>query len=279
MVLYLVGLHTAACTPRDIVLRSIRKRLHFVIMGRLNRQKKYRKILKYYKINFKISAPFKVILDGNFIHAALKNSVFINEKIPKILNDQNCDILVPNIVLDELEKLGEPVKETLYQAQTFKKHKYGNGSTPSEVILDIIGETNRHKFIICTQDVELRHQLQQIPGVPLIYMNKASFVIEPPSRTSHAVTDKNEQKKNEPKRDERRRLQQQMGNKALASTHVNYTGVNHKKRKNNNIVKQPNPLSVKKKKVKINHNANHLNNGGSDANPSTKKRRKRRGKK
>ena len=29
----------------------------------------------------------------------------------------------PIISLDELEKIGEPVKETLYQAQTFKKHK------------------------------------------------------------------------------------------------------------------------------------------------------------
>ena len=164
-------------------------------MGRLNRQKKYRKILKYYKINYKIKAPFKVLLDGNFIHASIKNSVTINEKIPKILNDPTCDLLVPNIVLDELEKIGEPVKETLYQAQTFKKHKYGNGSTPSEVILDIIGQTNRNKFVVCTQDVDLRHQLQKIPGVPLIYMNKASFVIEPPSYASNRLTEKQEQKK------------------------------------------------------------------------------------
>ena len=243
-------------------------------MGRLNRQKKYRKILKYYKINYKIKAPFKVLLDGNFIHASIKNSVTINEKIPKILNDPTCDLLVPNIVLDELEKIGEPVKETLYQAQTFKKHKYGNGSTPSEVILDIIGQTNRNKFVVCTQDVDLRHQLQKIPGVPLIYMNKASFVIEPPSYASNRLTEKQEQKKNEPKRDERRRLQQAMGGKSLSSINKNHNNDNSinplsKKRKKGSGggIKQPNPLSMKKKKVKANLGVVNNNNNDDGVEP------------
>ena len=249
-------------------------------MGRLGRQKKYRKILKYYKINFKISAPFKVLLDGNFIHAALKNSVTLNEKIPKVLNDSTCDLLVPTIVLDELKKIGDPVKETLYQAETFKKHKYGKGDTPSEVILDIIGQFNRNRFVVCTQDTELRHELQKIPGVPLIYMNKASIVIEPPSLTSKSELERREQKKSEPKREERRRLQEKMDGASLSSAgkqHANHGSVNPLnltgKKHGIKRAKEPNPLSVKKKKKRVHEN----DAGGSTEKSSTKKvRRKKR---
>lgn len=40
------------------------------------------------------------------------------------------------------------------------------------------------KYVVATQDKSLRLQLAQIPGVPLIYFNKVSLVLEPPSEAS-----------------------------------------------------------------------------------------------
>jgi hypothetical protein len=42
----------------------------------------------------------------------------------------------------------------------------------------------RKKYFVATQDVDLRRDLSHIPGIPLIYLNKVTLVLEPISRSS-----------------------------------------------------------------------------------------------
>lgn len=43
------------------------------------------------------------------------------------------------------------------------------------------GETNKHRYVIATQSQPLRVQLRTIPAVPLVHINRAVMVLEPPS--------------------------------------------------------------------------------------------------
>lgn len=42
------------------------------------------------------------------------------------------------------------------------------------------------QYVVATQDKHLRHELSKIPGVPAIYFNKVSLVLEPPSKSSRS---------------------------------------------------------------------------------------------
>jgi rRNA-processing protein FCF1 len=40
------------------------------------------------------------------------------------------------------------------------------------------------RYLVASQDKDLRNSLGYVPGVPLIYLNKVTLVLEPPSQTS-----------------------------------------------------------------------------------------------
>jgi rRNA-processing protein FCF1 len=42
------------------------------------------------------------------------------------------------------------------------------------------------RYFVATQDKDLRLALSNLPGVPLVYINKVILVLEPPSSTSKA---------------------------------------------------------------------------------------------
>ena len=98
--------------------------------------------------------------------------------------------------------------------------------------LNISGE-NKHRYILATQDERLRGEMRMIPGVPMVYIRRAVMIMEPPSPASLT------------KRDvlEREKLGGLEGSKRKRDG--NDDGTAKKKKK---APKEPNPLSVKKKK-------------------------------
>lgn len=103
------------------------------------------------------------------------------------------------------------------------------------------GDCNAGKYIVATQEVQLRKQLRQIPGVPLIYLNRSVLVFEDISRATIAIVRQNEQLK--------------LGRLDQAEK-LTLKGVKDDERTNFEILstsqrfkrkaKQPNPLSCKK---------------------------------
>jgi len=165
---------------------------------RVNRAKLVRKTLQFYNIVFGYEkAKFHVLLDGNFIFAAIKFKVDIQERLERLLQGGVVKIYVLKSVLDELRQVGAKAKSSLDFATSFcetlddSKHR---GDTASERIIammrqqhsDWLAAPSQHKrrFVVATQDKDLRAALGHIPGIPLIYLNKVILVLEPPSPTS-----------------------------------------------------------------------------------------------
>lgn len=109
-------------------------------------------------------------------------------------------------------------------------------------VVDVNGK-NKHRYVLATQDIEIRRRLRRVPGVPLVYMNRSVMVMEPLSSASEKVSREMEKQKlykglNDPKfagivHDEKDEQGAESQNKP-------------KKRKG---PKEPNPLSMKKKKT------------------------------
>jgi U3 small nucleolar RNA-associated protein 23 len=162
----------------------------------------------------------------------------LDESIPKVLQG-SCKILVTNCILKEL-KSNTDTLSTYYQTRRcdVRKCEHEQAANGGECIRSMIGDTNEHRYIVITQDKKLRHDLREIPGVPLMYLNHGQVIFEPPSDSTMKRFSEITAKKLAPVEKEIISLKKQLG----VEDHV-------MKRKRVLKLKEPNPLSCKKKKI------------------------------
>ena len=55
--------------------------------------------------------------------------------------------------------------------------------------------TNKNKYVVATQELEIRQKLRAIPGVPLVYINRSVMILEPMASTSVKVKEGEEKAK------------------------------------------------------------------------------------
>ncbi|KAL9088772.1 MAG: hypothetical protein Q9165_006081 [Trypethelium subeluteriae] len=114
--------------------------------------------------------------------------------------------------------------------------------------------TNRHKYVVATQDGEARRRLREIPGVPLLYVKRSVLIMEPMSQGSIDVQEREERKKfraglkggRELKR--KRDVGNDNGDTAGDGTADASQTIEPPRKKKSKGPKGPNPLSVLKPK-------------------------------
>jgi U3 small nucleolar RNA-associated protein 23 len=119
-------------------------------------------------------------------------------------------------------------------------------------VIDAKGSgTNKHRYILAAQDEEVRQWARGVKGVPMIYVKRSVMVMEPMSGASASVRTGNEReklrggvKKNLPLKRKRDDVEEDEGREKDAEERQ------PKRKKKTYGAKGPNPLSVKKKKVK-----------------------------
>ncbi len=114
----------------------------------------------------------EIILDTNFLIYCAKNKLDYVEEIDNLLNE-NCELVVPMQVVDELEKLkNDKLKKVsgkdkaaadlalqLIDANKVKKVKV-EGKTVDEVIMNLAEKDKKN--IVATLDREMRHILGRV---------------------------------------------------------------------------------------------------------------------
>lgn len=111
---------------------------------------------------------------------------------------------------------------------------------------------NKHRYVVASQDVEVRRSMRQVMGVPLVYINRSVMIMEPMAEATENLRDREEKGKF---RDglkgrasgsvgmkRKREDGEEEGGKEAKEKEV-------KKKKVYGQPKGPNPLSVKKKKA------------------------------
>ncbi|TRY49873.1 rRNA-processing protein Fcf1/Utp23 [Cryptosporidium tyzzeri] len=98
---------------------------------KINRKKQIKRILKYYKINYGFEEPYRLLIDGTFIMAALKNKIHIKEQFPKILNGKTTPIITDCIykeieMLNNLESKKADFSGAKLIARGYFRHKCGH---------------------------------------------------------------------------------------------------------------------------------------------------------
>ncbi|AET38536.1 rRNA-binding ribosome biosynthesis protein UTP23 Ecym_3019 [Eremothecium cymbalariae DBVPG len=216
---------------------------------RQKRAKAYKKQMLVYNHTFKFRQPYQVLVDDQLVLETNKSSFDLLKGLKRTLQAE----VKPMITQCCVQKLYESKNQgAIAQAKMYERRRcnhYKEPKEPSECIRSVvdINGRNLHRYVVATQDIEIRRILRRVPGVPLIYMNRSVMVMEPLSSNSQQVSQQVENEKlvkglNDPK------YAGTPNNTEDASVDPKSPDANQLKRKIKGP-KEPNPLSIKKPRV------------------------------
>lgn len=157
----------------------------------------------------------------------------------------------------------KPKNETLIlQAKEYERRRCGHHELDEPLstldcltsVVDPKGSrTNKHRYVVASNEKEVRAKMRSIPGVPLIYISKSVVLMEPMTSATEDFRDREEKSKfkqglkgaRKPDAGEKRKRddEEDKDDKSIA------TETQAPKKKRAKGPKQPNPLSMKKKKT------------------------------
>lgn len=149
-------------------------------------------------------------------------------------------MLTTKCVIEEGTALGPQLAGAVLIAKRFQLRKCGHhkGAVPAaECIMNMIGTENKNGFFVASQDRTLRSLLQKIPGVPLLFINHNSILLEKPSRASYQASHQVQISRLQPSAHEKETLDQ-----------LNDTTTDVQPRRKRKRPGGPNPLSMLKSK-------------------------------
>ena len=126
---------------------------------RIKRGKRYRRIVQHFKVVFKFKPPYRVMVDGGFLHYAVKNGDFdLRGNLSKIIQDAPL-LTMTKCLMREIEDLAHEnrgnrtLKETLMKAKLIHKApcKHTGGIIdPDECIMHFVANRNEEKVFVGT---------------------------------------------------------------------------------------------------------------------------------
>ncbi|KAJ7042537.1 Fcf1-domain-containing protein [Mycena alexandri] len=204
---------------------------------RQKRAKAYRKLMALYSMSFGFRQPYQVLVDSEMCKAATELKIELAKQLNSVLQG-DIKPMITQCCIHELYLLGKTQQPAVDLAKTFERRKC-NHREPipgDECLTSVVGETNKHRYVVATQSQPLRVTLRSIPAVPIVHVNRSVMVLEPPSDATIRSKEQMEEQALHPTGSEKRTL-------AGPSTSA------EPPRKKKKGPKGPNPLSVKKKKV------------------------------
>ncbi|OLL22589.1 rRNA-processing protein utp23 [Neolecta irregularis DAH-3] len=149
---------------------------------KLKRQKSNKKLLHLYQQIFSFREPFQVIVDADIISTAVAQKLELWKALERTLQGQ----VKPMITQCAMQVLyvGKN-KQQIELGKEFERRRCNHFEDPKSPF-DCISEItkyryNRNRYIVCTNNVSLRSELRNIPGVPLVYIKRGVMILEPAS--------------------------------------------------------------------------------------------------
>ncbi|KAI9730613.1 MAG: hypothetical protein M1818_008095 [Claussenomyces sp. TS43310] len=232
------------------------------------RAKQYRKLMQQYALSFGFREPYQVLVDADILRDADRFKMDLVGGLERTLQGQ----VKPMITQCSMRHLYASAKEPgvsflIDKAKLFERRRcnhlpedYPEPLSTAECLSSVVdpkdSNTNKHRYVVASQDLPTRKALRQVKGVPLVYINRSVMIMEPMALTSAEVRNREERGKfrdglrrgagplsqgaKRKREDDDGNVGEQASSESLAK----------KKKKSEKGSKGPNPLSVKKPKGK-----------------------------
>lgn len=194
--------------------------------------------------------PFIIQVIIISIFLIFQEQINIREQVPKYLNSQ-VKLLTTRCIIIETEKVAKKTHGALTILKQYGIHECGHKDpiAGSKCILSMTGKKNDKHYILATQDRDLQEKMRERAGVPLLYLHNKSPTLEKPSKLSHTKADQVLESNQNLFISETQNEMLKTMKKALG---VEEKGEESKVVMKKKKVRNPNPLSCKKKKNKNN---------------------------
>jgi U3 small nucleolar RNA-associated protein 23 len=251
------------------------------------RAKQYRKLMQQYGLTFGLREPYQVIVDAGMIQDADRFKMDLVKALERTLGAkvkpstssatvqcprEDVGVLTPDTVITQcsIRHLydAQPKNEAhIATAKTLERRRCGHHTleTPLSTLSCLTSVVdpkdagiNKYNYVIASQDDEVRAHMRSLAGVPLIYVKRSIMILEPMAGKSSDVRTREERGKFRAgiaravgrgggvlgKRGREDDVEEDGGRKDEVREEES-----ERKRKKKGP-KEPNPLSMKKKKVR-----------------------------
>lgn len=184
---------------------------------RHKRAKAARRTLKFFSLNGGIKPPFKILLDGTFLVACIRQKLPLQERLKRILQGEAMTLYTPRSVLEELASLSEsssggeqsemgiiftqarqlaldectildsdsspsPPKDK----ENFVNYVTANMGKVGAEIYKLAYCNSHHpspskKYFVATQDESLADAVRKLSSTPVIRISRSVLLLEAPS--------------------------------------------------------------------------------------------------
>jgi U3 small nucleolar RNA-associated protein 23 len=211
---------------------------------RITRHKAFKKSLRFFKAAFDFVDPFHIIVDPTFIDSAVVGQIKLKEDLSSILAGRVTP-MVTECVMCHLRRNGRTNTPALLIGKSCYRlkcsHDPKNPLSPADCIISQLEKENPRHFFIASQDDSLKARARTISGTPVLSIHGNLLMLESPSEESRKSAEHRELKRRLPKLSERNEDTDDSSNEDPVGPENSI----RKKRRGG-----PNPLSIKKKKMK-----------------------------
>ncbi|KAE9381598.1 hypothetical protein N431DRAFT_458172 [Stipitochalara longipes BDJ] len=226
------------------------------------RSKQYRKLMQQYGLSFGFREPYQVLLDADMIKDADRFKMDLIGGLERTLHGQ----VKPMITQCSMRHLYATAKEPgvsflIDKAKTYERRRcdhrpedYPEPLSTKDCLASVVdpkgSKTNKHRYVIASQELEVRKFMRGILGLPLVYINRSVMIMEP---MSGATVENREKEERGKFRAGLKRGSGSLKRKREESEEKEGVDVQEERPKKKKAVKGPkgpNPLAVKKPKKK-----------------------------
>lgn len=234
------------------------------------RSKQYRKLMHAYALTFAFRAPYQVLLSSTLIRDAARFKMQLGHMLTNTLHGEIKPMITQCCIRHLYNATPEPGQEkekeqwieVAKQAERRRcgHHELDEPLSELECIQSVVDPkgslTNKHRYVVATQEREVRAAMREVAGVPLVYINRSVMVMEPMAGHSAEVREAEEKSKIRAGLKSRRgaevtgekRKAKEDGEKEDEEGEQEEVAASVPKRKKPKGPSGPNPLSVKKSK-------------------------------
>lgn len=254
-------------------------------MGR-KKNKWFKKVVNLYRYIFKFDVPFNILIDGNFVATSINKKFEMKEILMKTLGE-NVHLVIPSCVVKEVSEISDKIPGLMNAISKYKIEECQHPPmSPDNCIKSYIGKKNPKKYFVATQDHFLRLALRKIQAVPLLFFEQNMILIDKPSHATIEASERRENLKEQPKQFEKKVIEktkdeakefmlEEFKKSKYYKDKLEQYKINKLMGRVKRKAKGPNPLSVRKKRMKVSRNDNE-NQGEENKIEEGKKKRKRK---
>lgn len=132
----------------------------------------------FFQHNTALQPPYQILVDTNFLSHTVHHKLPL---LPTLMDTlyATCRPMITNCVMAELEKLGPKYRIALQIARDERWERLPcdhKGTYADDCIVDRV--VKQRVYIVATNDRDLKRRIRKVPGVPIISVARAKYVIE-----------------------------------------------------------------------------------------------------